>query len=223
MRIDILTLFPEIFAPLFASIPSRAQSSGKVCLNLHNLREYGKGRHRQVDDIPFGGGPGMVLQPEPLAKAIKAITGESTEKPYVIFMSPQGTPLSQKLVEELSKKPRLLLICGHYEGIDERIIEKYVDQEVSIGDYVLSGGELPAMVLTDAVIRLQDGVISADSAAEESFSTGLLDHPHYSRPAVFEGIAVPDVLLQGNHKLIEKWRREQALANTKKKRPDLLK
>ncbi len=223
MRIDILTLFPEIFAPLFASIPSRAQSSGKVSINLHNLREYGKGRHRQVDDIPFGGGPGMVLQPEPLAKAIKAISEESANKPYVIFMSPQGTPLSQKLVEELAQKPRLLLICGHYEGIDERIIEKYVDQEVSIGDYVLSGGELPAMVLTDAVTRLQDGVISADSAAEESFSTGLLDHPHYSRPAVFEGMAVPDVLLQGNHKLIEKWRREQALANTKKKRPDLLK
>ncbi len=223
MRIDILTLFPEIFAPLFASIPSRAQSSGKVSINLHNLREYGKGRHRQVDDIPFGGGPGMVLQPEPLAKAIKAISGESADKPYVIFMSPQGKPLSQKLVEELAQRPRLLLLCGHYEGIDERIIEKYVDQEVSIGDYVLSGGELPAMVLTDAVIRLQDGVISADSAAEESFSTGLLDHPHYSRPAVFEGMSVPDVLLQGNHKLIEKWRHEQALANTKKKRPDLLK
>lgn len=222
MRIDILTLFPEMFAPLFSSIPARAQNSGKIILKLHNLRDYGRGRHRQVDDVPFGGGSGMVLQAEPLARAIRDISAQGEGIPHVVFMSPQGHPLCQKLVERTAIMPRLLLICGHYEGIDERIIETFVDEEISIGDYILSGGEIPAMVLADSVIRLVDGVISADSAAEESFSTGLLDYPHYSRPAVFEGIPVPQVLTTGNHKLIEDWRHNQSLLETNRKRPDLL-
>ncbi len=223
MRIDILTLFPEMFAPLYSSIPARAQASGQVVLELHNLRDYAPAPHHQVDDIPFGGGPGMVLKPEPLAQAIRSIEAQQPQvKAKVIFMSPQGRPLNQGMVEELAREPRLLLVCGHYEGIDERIIESMIDMEVSIGDYVLSGGELPAMVLSDAVIRLLDGVIDSESAAQESFTTGLLDHPQYTRPAIFEGRPVPEVLQSGNHKLIEAWRREQALANTKRKRPDLL-
>ncbi len=222
MRIDILTLFPEMFAPLYASIPARAQTSGKAKIELHDLRDYAPAPHRQVDDTPFGGGPGMVLKPEPLAKAIRSICAEEEVPVKVIYMSPQGVPLTQKLAEELSRLPRLLLVCGHYEGIDERIIAKYIDMEVSIGDYVLSNGELGAMVLSDAVIRLLDGVISSESAAQESFSTGILDHPQYTKPAVFEDMPVPEVLLSGNHKLIETWRQEQALANTRRKRPDLL-
>ena len=222
MRLDILTLFPEIFAPLFASIPARAQVSGRVRLELHNLRDWGRGRHRQVDDVPFGGGPGMVIQAEPLAAAIRQVSALEPERPRVVYLSPQGRPLTQALAEELASLPRLLLVCGHYEGIDERVLETLVDQEVSLGDYVLSGGELPAMVLADAVIRLQPGVIDADSVARESFTTGLLDHPHYSRPAVFEGLPVPEVLLSGHHGRIEAWRQRQALLNTARRRPDLL-
>lgn len=222
MRIDILTLFPEMFAPLYASIPARAQTKHIIELSLHDLRDYGHGRHRQVDDVPFGGGPGMVLQPEPLAKAIRSISQLHTQPPRVVYLSPQGTPLNQKVVERLAAQSRLLLVCGHYEGLDERIITTMVDEEISIGDYVLSGGELAAMVLADAVIRLQDGAIDAQSAAEESFTTGLLDHPHYSRPAVFEGMAVPEALLSGDHQRIAKWRYHQALLNTQRKRPDLI-
>lgn len=222
MRLDILTLFPEIFAPLFASIPARAQVSGRVHLELHNLRDWGRGRHRQVDDVPFGGGPGMVIQAEPLAAAIRQVSALEPERPRVVYLSPQGRPLTQALAEELASLPRLLLVCGHYEGIDERVRETLIDQEVSLGDYVLSGGELPAMVLADAVIRLQPGVIDADSVARESFTTGLLDHPHYSRPAVFEGLPVPEVLLSGHHGRIEAWRQRQALLNTARRRPDLL-
>lgn len=223
MRIDVLTLFPEIFAPLFASIPARAQASGIVRVELHNLRAWGRGRHRQVDDVPFGGGPGMVIQAEPLAAAIRDISAQAEAPPRVIYLTPQGTPLTQAIAEELARQPRLLLVCGHYEGIDDRIRETLVDQEISIGDYVLSGGELPAMVLADAVIRLQPGAIDAESVARESFSTGLLDHPHYSRPATFEGRSIPDVLLSGHHGRIEDWRRQQALLNTARRRPDLLK
>lgn len=222
MRLDILTLFPEVFAPLFASIPARAQTSGRVKVELHNLRDWGRGRHRQVDDVPFGGGPGMVIQAEPLAAAIRAVQALDPEPARVVYLTPQGTPLSQAMVEELVTRPRLLLLCGHYEGIDERIRETLVEQEVSIGDYVLSGGELPAMVLADALIRLVPGVIDSESVACESFSTGILDHPHYSRPAVFEGRPVPEVLLSGHHGRIEAWRREQALLNTARRRPDLL-
>jgi len=222
MRLDILTLFPEVFAPLFASIPARAQASGRVKVELHNLRDWGRGRHRQVDDVPFGGGPGMVIQAEPLAAAIRAVGALDPTPARVVYLTPQGTPLSQALVEELATRPRLLLLCGHYEGIDERIRETLVEQEVSIGDYVLSGGELPAMVLADALIRLVPGVIDSESVARESFSTGILDHPHYSRPAVFEGRPVPEVLLSGHHGRIEEWRRQQAMLNTARRRPDLL-
>ena len=212
-----------MFAPLYSSIPARAQASGRVRLELHNLRDYASPPHRQTDDTPFGGGPGMVLKPEPLAAAINAIKAqEAGMLPRVIYMSPQGQPLTQRLAEQLSRLPRLLLVCGHYEGIDERIIKKYIEMEISIGDYVLSNGELGAMVLSDAVIRLIDGVIAQDSAAQDSFSTGLLDHPHYTKPALFEGMAVPEVLLSGNHRRIEAWRRQQALASTERKRPDLL-
>lgn len=222
MRIDVLTLFPEIFSPLFASIPGKAQQSGRVRVELHDLRTWGRGRHRQVDDVPFGGGPGMVLQPEPLFAAIRSIQEADPAPARVLLMSPQGNRLTQRLAEDLARLPRLLLVCGHYEGIDERVREALVDQEVSLGDYVLSGGELAAMVVADAVIRLQPGVIDAESVARESFTTPLLDHPHYTRPAVFEGMAVPEVLLSGHHARIEEWRRRQALLATARKRPDLL-
>ncbi len=222
MRLDILTLFPEVFAPLFASIPARAQVCGRVRVELHNLREWGRGRHRQIDDVPFGGGPGMVIQAEPLAAALRAVVAEDPTPARVVYLTPQGQTLTQGLAETLAALPRLVLLCGHYEGIDERVRETLIDQEISIGDYVLSGGELPAMVLADALIRLQPGVIDSESVARESFTTGLLDHPHYSRPAVFEGLAVPEVLLSGHHGRIESWRRRQALLNTARRRPDLL-
>lgn len=222
MRLDILTLFPEAFAPLFSSIPGRAQKSGRVSIHLHNLRRWGEGRHHQVDDGPFGGGPGMVLAPGPLARALRDISAEASEKPLVVFLTPQGEPLRQPTVFELARHPRLLLMCGHYEGIDERIREAYVDREISLGDFVVSGGELPAMVLADAVIRVLPGVIAADSVLQDSFVQGLLDHPHYTRPAEFEGRKVPEVLLTGDHARIQAWRREQAFERTRVRRPDLL-
>ncbi|GMU53892.1 MAG: tRNA (guanine-N(1)-)-methyltransferase [Candidatus Xenobia bacterium] len=222
LRLDILTLFPETFAPLFASIPARAQQAGLVAVHLHNLRQWGVGRHRQVDDTPYGGGPGMVLLAEPLFRATEAIAALAPERPRVLLMSPQGPRLDQAAVFRLARESRLLLVCGHYEGLDERYREALVDEEVSIGDYVLSGGELAAMVLSDALIRVQPGAIDAESVRQDSFAEGLLDHPHYSRPATFRGMAVPPVLLSGNHAAIEKWRREQALARTAERRPDLL-
>ncbi len=222
LRLDILTLFPETFAPLFASIPARAQQAGLVAVHLHNLRQWGVGRHRQVDDTPYGGGPGMVLLAEPLFRATEAIAALAPERPRVLLMSPQGPRLDQAAVFRLARESRLLLVCGHYEGLDERYREALVDEEVSIGDYVLSGGELAAMVLSDALIRVQPGAIDAESVRQDSFAEGLLDHPHYSRPATFRGLAVPPVLLSGNHAAIEKWRREQALARTAERRPDLL-
>lgn len=222
MRIDILTLFPELFSPLFGSIPAKAQKEGRVEIELHDLRDWGRGRHRQVDDVPFGGGPGMVLQPGPLAAALAAIA-ESDPRPCTrIYLSPQGRPLDQALAEELSRMPRLVLVCGHYEGIDERIRQSRIDMEVSLGDFVLSGGELPAMVLADAVIRLIPGVLDAESVRRESFTLPLLDHPHYTRPADFEGATVPEVLQSGHHARIERWRHEQALLRTASRRPDLL-
>lgn len=221
IRIDILTLFPEIFAPLFASIPARAQEKGLVELQLHNLRQWGLGRHRQVDDGPYGGGPGMVLLAEPLFRATEAIAEQGAPM-RVLLTSPQGPPLTQETVFRLAREPRLLLVCGHYEGLDERYREALVDEEFSIGDYVISGGELAAMVLADAVIRVQPGAIDAESVRQDSFAEGLLDHPHYSRPAEFRGRRVPEVLLGGNHAAIEKWRREEALRRTRERRPDLL-
>lgn len=221
IRLDILTLFPEIFAPLFASIPARAQEKGLVEVHLHNLRNWGLGRHKQVDDGPYGGGPGMVLLAEPLFKATEAI--EAMGGPMrVLLTSPQGPRLDQQNVFRLAREPRLLLVCGHYEGLDERYREARVDEEFSIGDYVISGGELAAMVLADAIIRVQPGAIDAESVRQDSFAEGLLDHPHYSRPAELRGMRVPEVLLGGNHAAIEKWRREQALQRTRERRPDLL-
>lgn len=220
MRVDIITTFPEMFAPLYTSIPARAQKKGLLDLNLVDLRDYGKGRHRQTDDVPYGGGCGMVMQPEPLGAALDSL--KEGHSPYIIYTSPQGTPLKQAKVEELSQRDHLIIICGHYEGIDERIIDLYVDEEISIGDFVLSGGELAAMVLTDSVIRLIPGVIDSLSAAQESFSSGLLDYPYYTRPPVYKGKSVPQVLLEGDHKKIDTWRHQQALLATARKRPDLL-
>ncbi|MEW6284508.1 MAG: tRNA (guanosine(37)-N1)-methyltransferase TrmD [Candidatus Eremiobacterota bacterium] len=222
MRLDILTLFPEVFAPLFASIPARAQAAGAVAVHLHNLRRWGVGRHRQVDDQPYGGGPGMVLMPGPLFQATEAIRSMDEPAPRVLLMSPQGPVLNQESVFRLAREPRLLLVCGHYEGLDERYREAMVDEEVSLGDYVLSGGELAAMVVADAVIRVLPGVIEPESVQQDSFAHGLLDHPHYTRPAVIRGREVPSVLTSGNHESIRRWRRQQALLRTRERRPDLL-
>ena len=222
MRLDILTLFPEMFAPLHYSIPARAQQAGVVELHLHQLRQWGKGKHRQVDDTPYGGGPGMVMACPPLFEAVRAIQALDDSQAHVIYLSPQGPRLTQAKILELSRRPRLLLMCGHYEGIDERVVEHLVDEEISIGDYVLSGGELPAMVLADALIRLLPGAIDAESVVADSFYAGLLDHPHYTRPPDFEGHKIPEVLASGDHKKIDKWRHDEALRRTRARRPDLL-
>jgi tRNA (guanine37-N1)-methyltransferase len=221
MRIDVLTLFPGMFAGPFAeSIVARAVAAGIVQIAIHNLRDWTHDRHRTVDDKPFGGGAGMVLKPQPLFEAIEALRRQGGT---TILMTPQGEVFSQRIAAELARCPSLLLVCGHYEGVDERVREHAVDREISIGDYVLSGGELPAMVVVDAVVRLLPGALgSPASAADESHAAGLLEYPHYTRPADFRGWQVPDVLLSGNHAAIERWRREQALARTKARRPDLL-
>ncbi|MDD5617508.1 MAG: tRNA (guanosine(37)-N1)-methyltransferase TrmD [Candidatus Omnitrophica bacterium] len=223
MKIDIITIFPEIFdAVLNESILKRAQAKGLVEISVHNLRDYSEDKHRKVDDRPFGGGPGMVFSPEPLFKAVEHIKAKG-KKAKVILLSPQGKTLNQKLAQKLSKVKHLVLICGHYEGIDERVREKLVDLEISIGDYVLTGGELPAMVLVDAVVRLVKGVLGdEDSSKSDSFSDGLLEYPHYTRPANFKGMKVPKVLLSGDHKAISDWRKSQSLKVTKKKRPELI-
>ena len=222
MRIDILTLFPEVFTPLQHSIPARAQQAGLVELHVHQLRQWGVGKHRQVDDTPYGGGPGMVMALPPFFAAVGDIQAQAEPRARVIHLSPQGTVLSQARALELSREPRLLLLCGHYEGIDERVVELLVEEEISVGDYVLSGGELPAMVLADAIIRLLPGAIDAESVQQDSFYAGLLDHPHYTRPADFQGSAVPPVLMSGDHKKIEQWRKDKALERTRQRRPDLL-
>lgn len=217
MTIDILTLFPEAFAPLFCSIPQRAQQAGLVAIHIHDLRNWGKGKHKQVDDTPYGGGPGMVMACPPIVEAIEEIG-----KSHVIHLTPQGKPLTQARVNELAQLPRILLLCGHYEGIDERVSELVVDEEVAVGDFVVSGGELPAMMLADAVIRALPGAIHEQSLKGDSFYEGLLDHPHYTRPPEYRGRKVPEVLLSGDHKKIEAWRKAQALARTQERRPDLL-
>ncbi len=221
MRIDILTLFPGMFEGPFAeSIVARAVAAGIVQIGIHNLRDWTHDRHRTVDDKPFGGGAGMVLKPQPLFEAIEALR---TDGGATVLMTPQGEVLSQRIAAELAELPSLLIVCGHYEGVDERVREHAVDRELSIGDYVLSGGELPAMVVTDAVVRLLPGALgSPESAADESHAAGLLEYPHYTRPADFRGWTVPEVLLSGNHAAIERWRREQSLARTRARRPDLL-
>jgi tRNA (guanine37-N1)-methyltransferase len=219
MQFDVLTLFPEMFEPLNESIIGRAKEKGLININLINIRDFSKNKHKKVDDTPYGGGAGMVMMPDVVYDAYKSLNPKDAK---VIYMSPQGQKLNQKKVVELSKEKHIILLCGHYEGIDQRVIDEIVDEEISIGDYVLTGGELPAMIVIDSVSRYIEGVLRDDSTKEESFSEGLLEYPQYTRPEVFNGKQVPEVLLSGHHENIDKWRREQSLKNTKKKRPDLL-
>ena len=224
MRIDVLTLFPETFSgPLEASILGRAVREGIAEVHLHQIRDYAFNKHRMVDDYAYGGGPGMVMKPEPLAEAIEAVRGMTEPRGRVVLMTPQGRVFNQAVVDELAAEERLILLCGHYEGVDERIREDFVDDEVSIGDYVLSGGEIAALVVIDAVVRRQPGTLgSADSLLEESHSDGLLEYPQYTRPAEFRGKKVPDILLSGHHGEVARWRRQQRIIRTAKRRPDLL-
>jgi tRNA (guanine37-N1)-methyltransferase len=225
MRIDVLTLFPETFeGPFKASILGRALREGVAEVHLHNIRDYATDKHAVVDDYAYGGGPGMVMKPEPLAAAIEAVREMAEPPGRVVLLTPQGRLLNQEAVDELAAEPRLILLCGHYEGVDERIREHLVDDEISIGDYVLSGGEYAALVVIDAVVRRQPGTLgSADSLLEESHSDGLLEYPQYTRPAEFRGWRVPDILLSGHHGEIARWRRQQRVIRTAKRRPDLLK
>jgi|SRR5690625_1700953 len=224
MHIDILTLFPEMFSGVLnSSILKRASENKKFTHRLINFRKYAANKHEQVDDYPYGGGAGMVLSPQPIFDAVESITTKVTSKPRIILLCPQGETYTQRKAEELSKEDHLILICGHYEGYDERIRQHLVTDEISIGDYVLTSGELGALVIIDSVVRLLPGVLgNIDSAKEDSFSTGLLEHPHYTRPANFRGYQVPNVLLSGHHKNIDQWRKQKALERTYKRRPDLL-
>ena len=221
MKIDVLTLFPGMFpGPLDESIIKRACESGRLRLGIHDLRDFTHDRHRTVDDRPFGGGPGMLMKPEPLFEAVEALRGEKTR---VILTSPAGRPFRQEIAQELAGEEHLLLVCGSYEGFDERVRECLADDELSIGDYVLTNGALPAMVIIDAVTRLLPGVLGDDeSSVDESFSESLLEYPQYTRPAEFRGMSVPEVLLSGDHAAIERWRRDQARMRTGQRRPDLL-
>ncbi len=219
MQFDVLTLFPEMFEVLSESIIGRAKEKGLINVNLINIRDFSKDKHKKVDDTPYGGGAGMVLMPDIVYDAYESVRADNAK---VIYMSPQGKKLTQEKVQELSKCEHLILLCGHYEGIDQRVIDTIVDDEISIGDYVLTGGELPAMVLIDSVSRYVEGVLKNDSTKEESFSNGLLEYPQYTRPEVFKNQQVPSVLLSGHHKNIDKWRREQSLKVTLSKRPELL-
>ena len=219
MKFDVLTLFPEMFEILNQSIIGKAIEKDLIDIHLINIRDFSKDKHKKVDDTPYGGGAGMVMKPDVVYDAYQSIKDRNAK---VIYMSPQGKPLNQDKVEELSKENHLIILCGHYEGIDQRVLDKIVDEEISIGDYVLTGGEIPAMVLIDSVSRYVEGVLKEDSIKEESFSNGLLEYPQYTRPEVFEGMKVPEVLLSGHHENIEKWRKEKSLEITKKKRPDIL-
>ena len=221
MKIDILTLFPEMFTPMQESILGRAQKDGKIQINIVNLRDYTDDKHLKCDDYPFGGGAGMVMMPQPIGSAIDAL--DSEHKARRIYLSPKGEVFRQQKVFELLTCEHLILLCGHYEGVDQRALDLFIDEEISIGDYVLTGGELPAMVIADCVSRYVDGVISPSSLVDESFSENLLEYPHYTRPQEYRGIPVPEVLRSGDHAKIDKWRREKALELTKSRRPDLLK
>jgi tRNA (guanine37-N1)-methyltransferase len=225
MRIDVLTLFPEMFeSPLNHSILKRAQQAGLVEIALSNIREFATDRYRKVDDKPYGGGSGMVMMPAPVFACFDHARSQAEEPGRVILLTPQGRPFSQKMAEELSRQPRLILIAGRYEGFDERIRIGLNAEQISIGDYVLSGGELPAMVIIDAVVRLLDGAVGDEnSIRNESFSDGLLEYPQYTRPEEFRGMRTPEILLGGDHKKIEAWRREQAIQRTRQWRPDLIK
>jgi tRNA (guanine37-N1)-methyltransferase len=223
MRFDVVTIFPAMIQQAVAAgIVGRAIDRGTLNVAVHDLRAFTTDRHRVVDDVPYGGGPGMVLKPEPICRALDAIEGDESPKPLVVLTSPQGERFSQAVAERLAAASRLVIVCGRYEGVDERVKAR-VHEEISIGDYVLSGGELAALVIVDAVARLVPGVVGDEqSVAEDSFSRGLLDFPHYTRPADWDGHKVPDVLLSGNHAEIRRWRKREALARTYARRPDLL-
>ena len=221
MKITILTLFPEMFTALGASILGRAQKAGKLTIEIVDIRDYTEDKHLKCDDYPFGGGAGMVMMAQPVGSAIEAV--DPAHRARRIYLSPKGKTLTQQKVISLAEAEELVLLCGHYEGVDQRAIDLFIDEEVSIGDYVLTGGERPAMVLTDCVSRYLDGVLSPESLVQESFSENLLEYPHYTRPVEYRGLTVPEVLRSGNHAQIDQWRREQSLAITKKNRPDLLK
>ena len=225
MRIDILTLFPEMCQTVMnESIIGRAQKAGRVEIVCTNIRDYANNKHNKVDDTPYGGGMGMVMAAEPIYNAYKSLYNEGEEKPHLVYLSPKGKTFNQARAVELSKLPRLVLLCGHYEGIDERVIEEIVDEEISIGDFVLTGGELPALAVADAVCRMLPGVLSDELCfSEESHFSGLLEYPQYTRPCEWMGKEVPEVLLSGNHKNIENWRRCKSLILTMEKRPDMLK
>lgn len=219
MKISILTLFPEMFVPLQTSIIKRATDSGKIQIEIINIRDFSKDIHKKCDDYPFGGGAGMVMMPQPIFDAIMSV---KTEKSVVYFTSPRGKVFNQKLAYQMREFEHIIIVCGHYEGIDQRVIDMFGNNEISIGDYVLTGGELPAMVIADSVARLVDGVIAKESLQEESFSNSLLEYPQYTRPQNFMGNEVPEVLTSGHHANIDKWRKEQSLLITKQNRPDLL-
>ncbi|MCC8043303.1 MAG: tRNA (guanosine(37)-N1)-methyltransferase TrmD [Oscillospiraceae bacterium] len=224
MRIDIATLFPDMCeAVLGESIIGRARKAGKIEIYTHQIRDYTTDKHRRVDDIPYGGGMGMVMQADPIYRCYLAVTEKMSEKPHVIYMSPKGTVFTQQKAVELVEKENIFVLCGHYEGVDQRIIDKIVDEEISIGDYVLTGGELPALVMCDAIARMCDGVLSSEICfEEESHYDGLLEYPHYTRPEVWDGRTVPSVLLTGHHKNIENWRHSESLKITAQRRPDML-
>lgn len=224
MRIDIMTLFPEMCETVLSeSIIGRARERGFVDIHCVNIRDFTADKHNRVDDAPYGGGMGMLMQAQPIYDCYQSLCENAEDRPHLVYMSPQGQTLTQEKVKSLAKIPHLVLLCGHYEGVDERILDEIVDEEISIGDYVLTGGELPAMVLADAVCRMLDGVLPNDEAKSlESHYNGLLEYPQYTRPPVWHGVSVPDVLLSGHHENIEKWRHEQSLLRTFLRRPDLL-
>ena len=220
MKFDVLTLFPEMFSALDESIIGRGKEKGLIDINLINIIDFSKDKHKKVDDTPYGGGAGMVIKPDVVYNAYSSVKSNNAK---VIYMSPQGKTLNQQIVQDLAKEENIILLCGHYEGIDQRVIDEIVDEEISIGDYVLTGGELPAMVLIDSVSRYVKGVLKEDSVEEESFTNGLLEYPQYTRPETFLGKSVPDVLISGHHENVRKWRKKQEIINTYLKRPDLLK
>lgn len=221
MKIDILTLFPEMFSAMQESIIGRAQKTGKIQINIVNIRDFTEDKHLKCDDYPFGGGAGMVMMAQPIGSAIETLDPDHNARR--IYMSPKGQVFKQQKVFELLEYEHLILLCGHYEGVDQRALDLFIDEEISIGDYVLTGGELPAMVVADCVSRYVDGVISNSSLVDESFSENLLEYPQYTRPQVYKGLAVPEILRSGDHAKIDKWRREQSVKITQEKRPDLLK
>ena len=222
MRIDILTLFPEMFAPLKTSLLKKATDKELLEINLINIRDFSEDKHKKCDDYPFGGGAGLVMTPQPIASAFKSI--KNYQSALKIYMSPKGTPLNQSLLKDLSVNEHIIILCGHYEGVDQRIIDLFIDQEISLGDFVLTGGEIPAMALVDGISRYIGGVLhNAESTVDESFSSGMLEYPHYTRPQVFEGIEVPPVLVSGDHKKVDDWRFAESEKITKSRRPELMK